>query len=117
MCFGEQQAESQIESARIESDDQRLRVRTTMRVCAAGCRHRSRYPMTTTWTIGVDADNAELRERLAKKYPLTSKHKIAKLCLAYATRAMARAPELLVEEAAACTDSDRGTACDTEVTP
>lgn len=56
--------------------------------------------MTTTWTIGVDAETAELRERLAKKFPLTTKHKIAKLCLAYGVRAMARAPELLVEEAA-----------------
>ena len=72
--------------------------------------------MTTTWTVGVDAETIELRERLAERHPLTTRHKIAKLCLRYGVRAMARAPELLLEEAA-CTDSSSIRACtDSELT-
>jgi hypothetical protein len=62
--------------------------------------------MTTTWTIGVDAETAELRERLSKKFPLVSKHRLAKLCLAYGVRAAARCPELLLGADAATDNSN-----------
>lgn len=62
--------------------------------------------MATTWTVGVDAETIELRERLAKRFPLTSKHKIAKLCLAYGVRSAERDPSLLIEEDTSCAGND-----------
>jgi hypothetical protein len=60
----------------------------------------------TTWTIATDAETAELRRRIAARFPLVSPHKIARLALRYGIRSIERAPELLIEEAAAASGTD-----------
>lgn len=55
--------------------------------------------MATSWTIAVDEQTVRLRDEISEKYPLVSKHRIAKLCLQHGTRAIAQEPSLLEEEA------------------
>jgi hypothetical protein len=63
-----------------------------------------------TWTIHTDAETVEWRRRVATHYPLVPSHRLLRLALRYGLRSAALHPELLVEEAA-CTDSERDTAC------
>jgi hypothetical protein len=53
-----------------------------------------------TWTIIADAESAAWREQIARRFPLVSPHKIARLAMRYGLRSAVLDPSILIEEAA-----------------